>query len=38
MLYREIIAAISEIHIKHLTTLSGQIVKCLDIKTGGVKR
>jgi hypothetical protein len=32
MLYREIIAVCSEIHIKHTNTLCGQNVELLDVK------
>ena len=32
MLYREIIAVCSEIHIKHINTLCGQNVELLDTK------
>jgi hypothetical protein len=32
MLYREIIAACSEIHIKHTNTLCGQNVELLNVK------
>jgi hypothetical protein len=35
MLYREIIAACSEIHTKHINALRGQIVKVLNVKPGG---
>jgi hypothetical protein len=32
MLYREIIAVSSEIHTKHINTLSGQNVELLDVE------
>ena len=32
MLYREIIAVYSEIHIKHTNTLSGQKIELLNVK------
>ena len=32
MLYREIIAVCSEIHIKHINTLCGQNVELLNVK------
>jgi len=32
MLYREIIAVCSEIHIKHMNTLCGQNVEFMDVK------
>jgi hypothetical protein len=32
MLYREIIAVWSQIHTKHINTLSGQNVELLDVK------
>jgi len=32
MLYREIIAVYSEIHTKHITTLSGQNVEFVNVK------
>jgi hypothetical protein len=32
MLYREIIAVCSEIHIKHINTLYGQNVESLNVK------
>jgi hypothetical protein len=35
MLYREIIAVCSEIHIKHINTLCGQNVGFLNGKPGG---
>jgi sulfite reductase beta subunit-like hemoprotein len=35
MLYREIIAVCSEIHIKHINTLCGQNVELLNVKPGG---
>jgi hypothetical protein len=35
MLYSEIIAVCSEIHTKHINTLSGQNVEFLSIKTSG---
>jgi len=35
MLYREIIAVCSEIHIKHLNTLCGQNVEFVNVKHGG---
>jgi hypothetical protein len=35
MLYREIIAACSEIHTKHINTLCGQNVELLNVKPGG---
>jgi len=36
MLYREIIAVCSEIHIKHINTVCGQNVELLNVKPGGV--
>jgi len=35
MLHREIIAACSQIHTKHINTLCGQDVELLNVKTGG---
>jgi len=35
MLYREIMAVCSEIHTKHINTLSGQNVDLLTVKHGG---
>jgi hypothetical protein len=35
MLYREIIAVCSEIHTKHINTLSGQNVELLNVKLSG---
>jgi hypothetical protein len=35
MLYREIIAVCSEIHIKHINTLFGQNVEFFNVKPGG---
>ena len=35
MLYREIIAVCSQIHTKHINTLSGQNVGLLHVKGGG---
>ena len=35
MLYREIIAACSEIHTKHTNTLCGQNVEFVGVKGGG---
>jgi len=35
MLYREIIAVCSEIHTKHISTLFGQNVELLNVKTSG---
>jgi len=35
MLYREIIAVCSQIHIIHINTLCGQNVKLLNVKLGG---
>jgi hypothetical protein len=35
MLYKEVIAVCSEIHTKHINTLSGQNVALLDVKPGG---
>ena len=35
MLYREIIAVCSEIHIKHINTLCGQNVEFANVKPGG---
>ena len=32
MLYREIMAVCSEIHTKHINTVSGQSVELLDVK------
>jgi hypothetical protein len=32
MLYREVIAAYSQIHIKHINTLCGQNVELLNVK------
>ena len=34
MLYREIIAVCSEIHIKHINILCGQNVELLNVKLG----
>jgi hypothetical protein len=36
MLYREIIAVCSEIHIKHVCALCGQNVEYMDVKPGGI--
>ena len=36
MLHMEIIAVFSEIHKKHIKTLSGQNVEFVVVKTGGV--
>ena len=36
MLYREIIAVCSEIHIKHINTLCGQNVEFFSVKPGGI--
>ena len=36
MLYREIIAVCSQIHTKHINTLCGQNVECLNVKPDGV--
>jgi hypothetical protein len=36
MLYREIIAACSDIHTKHINTLCGQNVELLNVKPGGL--
>ena len=36
MLYREIIAAFSQIHTKHINTLCGQNVELLYVKSGGI--
>ena len=35
MLYREIIAVCSQIHIKHINTLCGQNVEVLSVIPGG---
>jgi hypothetical protein len=35
MLYREIIAVCSDIHIKHINTLCGQNVEFVNVKPGG---
>ena len=35
MLYREIIAVYSQIHIKHINTFCGQNVEFLNVKPGG---
>ena len=35
MLYREIIAVCSEIHITHINTLCGQNVEFVNVKPGG---
>ena len=35
VLYREIIAVCSQIHIKHINTLCGQNVELLNVKPGG---
>ena len=32
MLYREIIAVCSQIHTKHINTLCGQNVECVNVK------
>ena len=37
MLYTEIIAVCSQIHIKHINTLCGQNVELLYVKTGCIK-
>jgi hypothetical protein len=36
MLYREIIAVCSDIRTKHITTLCGQNVEFVNIKSGGI--
>ena len=36
MLYREIIAVCSQIHIKHINTLCGQNVEFVIVKPGGI--
>jgi hypothetical protein len=36
MLYREIIAACSQIHTKHINTLFGHNVELLNFKIGGI--
>jgi hypothetical protein len=38
MLYREIIAVCSEIHIKTINTLCGQNVEFVNVKAGGTYR
>jgi hypothetical protein len=35
MLYKEIIAVCSEIHMKHINTLCGQNVEFVNVKSGG---
>ena len=35
MLYREIIAVCSQIHIKHINTLCGQNVELVNVKPSG---
>jgi len=35
MLYRETIAVCSQIHTKHINTLSGQNVEFVNVKLGG---
>jgi len=35
MFYKEIIAVCSQIHTKHINTLSGQNVELLNVKPGG---
>jgi len=35
MLYREMVAACSQIHAKHINALCGQNVEFLNVKTGG---
>ena len=35
MLYREIIAVCSEIHMEYINTLCGQNVECLNLTAGG---
>ena len=35
MLYREIIAVYSQIHIKHINTLCGQNIELLNVEPGG---
>ena len=35
MLYRELIAVCSEIHIKHINTVWGQNAEFLNVKPGG---
>jgi len=37
MLYREIIAVCSEIHINYINKLCGQKVDSLNVKPGGIK-
>jgi hypothetical protein len=37
MMYREIIAVCSEIHIKHINTIGGQNVEFLNVKIGGTQ-
>jgi hypothetical protein len=36
MLYSEMIAVCSQIHIKHINTLCGQNVESLNVETGGI--
>jgi len=36
MLYREIIAVYSEIHMKHINTLCGQNVEFFNVKPSGI--
>ena len=36
MLYREIIAVCSQIHTKHINTLSGQNLELLNVKLRGI--
>jgi len=38
MLYREIIAVCSQIHTKHINTVSGQNVEFVSVKPGGIRR
>jgi hypothetical protein len=38
MLYGEIIAVCSEIHIEHINTLCGQNAEFVNVKSGGTQR
>jgi hypothetical protein len=38
MLYREIIAVCSEIHIKHINTLCGHNADLFNVKAGGAQK
>ena len=36
MLYREIIAVFSQIHTKHINTMSGQNIEFMNVNAGGI--